>query len=427
MWPWAMQQVPLWVTRWNSTFLLLDWILDYKIELTEFLNSNFRDASLDIRHKLIHLGFSHPQGIEMARDSDLCFTKIEWEIISLKRDILKPFMVFTEGFNQSTSTSSEALICYFYLYDYLKDLEQCSAKELTKSTFDKHGICAERTGLPFGLRVAAGKAFKKLDGYMKRMDLVDMVYLSNVLNPRYKTIYLRANMERADCDNILQMCKDKVIKIDEILMKDMVRDTEHNTDQDTVSSNRMPSAFEKIISSCLPESERLTPNIANQEAYDSISGEWESYLNTDRSVNSTNDLLGYWKRHSKLYPRLAAVARVVYGFSSTSTSCERSFSLARNVIGHRRHRLAPLTLERMISSNFNFKVMKRSGMDVSAIFPITTHITEEDLEVSQIGTVESQILTFSRNRSYIVSLRYKFVLYIMPILGKLGPIHDGYP
>jgi hypothetical protein len=52
------------------------------------------------------------------------------------------------------------------------------------------------------------------------------------------------------------------------------------------------------------------------------------------------------------------------------------------VNGHRRHRLAPLTLERMISSNFNFKVMKRSGMDFSAIIPITTHITEEDLEAS---------------------------------------------
>jgi hypothetical protein len=50
------------------------------------------------------------------------------------------------------------------------------------------------------------------------------------------------------------------------------------------------------------------------------------------------------------------------------------------VIGHRRHGLAPLTLERMISSYFNFKVMKRPGMDVSAIIPITTNITEEDLE-----------------------------------------------
>jgi hypothetical protein len=80
-------------------------------------------------------------------------------------------------------------------------------------------MCTKRTELPFGIRVAAGKAFKKLDGHMKRMDLVDLVYLSNVLNPRYKTIFLRANMQRADCDNILLMCKDKVIKIDEILMK----------------------------------------------------------------------------------------------------------------------------------------------------------------------------------------------------------------
>jgi hypothetical protein len=237
--------------------------LDYKLELTEFLNANFRDASLDIRHKLIDLGSSYPQGIEMSRDSDLCSTKLEWEMISLKQDIVKPFMVFTEGFNQPTSTSSEALICYFYLYDYLKDLEQCSTKDLTKSTLDKHGMCAIRTELPFCIRVAVGKAFKKLDGYMKRTDLVDMVYLSNVLNPRYKTVYLRANMERADCDNILQMCKDKVIKINEILIKDMVKNTEHSREQDSASSNKMTSAFEKIFSSCLPEAEILTRNTVN--------------------------------------------------------------------------------------------------------------------------------------------------------------------
>jgi hypothetical protein len=71
------------------------------------------------------------------------------------------------------------------------------------------------------------------------------------------------------------------------------------------------------------------------------------------------------------------------------------------VNGHRRHRLAPLTLERMISINFNFKVTKRSGMDVSAIIPITTHITEEDLEASQIGTVEkSDLDLFKESLTY---------------------------
>jgi hypothetical protein len=49
----------------------------------------------------------------------------------------------------------------------------------------------------------------------------------------------------------------------------------------------------------------------------------------------------------------------VFAFSATSTSWERSFSLARNKIGFRRHRLSPLILQRLMCSSYNRMVLER--------------------------------------------------------------------
>jgi hypothetical protein len=65
---------------------------------------------------------------------------------------------------------------------------------------------------------------------------------------------------------------------------------------------------------------------------------------------------------SERYPKLPKVARVVFAFSATSTSFERPFGLARNKIRFRRHRLSPLTLQRLMCSSYNRMVLKKKDM-----------------------------------------------------------------
>jgi hypothetical protein len=63
--------------------------------------------------------------------------------------------------------------------------------------------------------------------------------------------------------------------------------------------------------------------------------------------------LEFWKLERERFPRLTEVARIVFASAATSTSWERSFSLARYMIGHRHPGLSPLTLDILACSAYN--------------------------------------------------------------------------
>jgi hypothetical protein len=89
-------------------------------------------------------------------------------------------------------------------------------------------------------------------------------------------------------------------------------------------------------------------------SFDSIETEWNAYMRSLRSMNAPGfDTISFWRMESDRYPKLSKVARGVFAFSATSTSYERSFSLARNKIGLRRQRLSPLNLQRLMRSSYN--------------------------------------------------------------------------
>jgi hypothetical protein len=71
------------------------------------------------------------------------------------------------------------------------------------------------------------------------------------------------------------------------------------------------------------------------------------------------------------------VVRVVFGFAATSTSCERSFSLARHVIGHRRHRLLAWALESLIFTQYNDRVI--DPLCEEGLIEITAYMDDSDI------------------------------------------------
>lgn len=119
----------------------------------------------------------------------------------------------------------------------------------------------------------------------------------------------------------------------------------------------------------------------------------ESYISSRVLVKIQYEFnpLSFWKREEDRLPRLAKVARVVYAFAATSTSCERSFSLARKIIGHRRHRLSPLTIQQLISMHFNSRLLEGTSQQASFDIPTTTHIPDEDLDVEADDDLDTNI------------------------------------
>jgi hypothetical protein len=65
--------------------------------------------------------------------------------------------------------------------------------------------------------------------------------------------------------------------------------------------------------------------------------ELQSYLT---SHETATDLLQYWRHKAPTLPKLSAVARIILGVPATSTSSERSFSLAGRTLEERRSTLS---------------------------------------------------------------------------------------
>jgi hypothetical protein len=73
--------------------------------------------------------------------------------------------------------------------------------------------------------------------------------------------------------------------------------------------------------------------------------EVDSYLASTFITTDTSDILLFWKLHSSAWPRLSRIARRYLGVPATSTSSERSFSLAGCTIEDRRSQLATETVD----------------------------------------------------------------------------------
>jgi hypothetical protein len=156
---------------------------------------------------------------------------------------------------------------------------------------------------------------------------------------------------------IVNLCQEKVVQIDGLLSRGQGEaDIEVNP-----IIRKGQSEFDRIVMKCITgdnETERV-----DSISFDSIETEWDAYMRSPRSLNAPGfDTLSFWKMESDKYPELTKVARVVFAFSATSTSCERSFSLARNKIGLHRHRLSPLTLQRLMCSSYNRMVLEKEDM-----------------------------------------------------------------
>ncbi len=100
----------------------------------------------------------------------------------------------------------------------------------------------------------------------------------------------------------------------------------------------------------LPEtSESLEPELKRRkiavDEFDDVpdevnNTEIHSYQRLPVQPDSCTNVLSWWKQHSREFPTLSAVARIVLCTMPTSAPSERSFSLAGHIVPERRSRLS---------------------------------------------------------------------------------------
>lgn len=74
--------------------------------------------------------------------------------------------------------------------------------------------------------------------------------------------------------------------------------------------------------------------------------------------HSEDDVLGFWKNNTSIFPRLAAIAKVLLAIPATSASAESAFSVAGCLIRSRRASIAPHKVEKVLFIHDNYDLFK---------------------------------------------------------------------
>ncbi|CAF3101790.1 unnamed protein product, partial [Rotaria sp. Silwood2] len=73
-----------------------------------------------------------------------------------------------------------------------------------------------------------------------------------------------------------------------------------------------------------------------EEDFDDDSDEIDRYINTKLSFSSADTLLGWWNKHSLIFPQLALLAKSLLGIPASSATSERVFSSSGRILEKRR-------------------------------------------------------------------------------------------
>ena len=74
------------------------------------------------------------------------------------------------------------------------------------------------------------------------------------------------------------------------------------------------------------------------------------------------DQLAWWKIHQEALPLLAFMVRVTFAIPVASSKSERVFSVAGNVVTHKRNRLDPEKVESCVIVKTNLSLLREMGL-----------------------------------------------------------------
>jgi len=74
---------------------------------------------------------------------------------------------------------------------------------------------------------------------------------------------------------------------------------------------------------------------------DDEADEIDHYINTKISFSKDDRLLGWWNKHSLIFPQLSLLAKSLFGVPASSATSERIFSSASRILEKRRQLLSP--------------------------------------------------------------------------------------
>jgi hypothetical protein len=173
------------------------------------------------------------------------------------------------------------------------------------------------------LRVVREK-FEKYNGYI---DKCPLYFIALVLNPRIKGSLIQLEYPNGDI-KLADICK----TLHKLYIADKaITQLEYSSSLNKTWESRLLSKVYKT-----------TAPVSNIDRYfDSPVVDWDG-------GDDPHWILKWWKANTTIYPLMSQVARDYLAIQAAEVDVERLFSESRNLIGLRRHSIAPETMKAIL-------------------------------------------------------------------------------
>ena len=283
-------------TRWNSSFFMLERLLQLHWPITAVLSD---------------------ETVTKRSDRYLDLKTEQWNLASELIKVLKPFDVATTFFSYEEGTTISCILPI--LHGVVQSLSFTADDSTSIRTF----------------KDTVSKDIKRrweLDSYTSD----NILLLSSMLDPRFKDLTFVPSNEK-------EALKDEIVKRLEKIKEDQDKNHgEESSDEEIQSKTKKqkPSALDYLLG---PETEKS--GLTARE-------ELDTYLTEVEAPRSTSPTL-WWKSNNSRFPLLCRIAMAFLNIPATSTPSERVFSTAGNTVTQQRSCLKPKNVDAIIFLNKN--------------------------------------------------------------------------
>jgi hypothetical protein len=336
-------------TRWSSTYKMLQFACTHEKQLKAFLK-NVIDTSYQgeestcMKYKL------------SMSEIESTLTKKAWDDIKIITGIVGFFASSTTTFSEAKANSENVLLSFYYIDDFLTNLLEAGTKAHENVT-EKYNLKEINEGiLPMSIRKAVDASTDKASEYYNFADQLEFTFICSILDPRSKDRVIKRNLgDHLTLTEIVQRVEDNLVRHYNCLSE------ESEVIQDSGCIEKADDDEVDLFTEMLQE--QFSDIGSPPTSADSVVQEFRRYLAEDRLQMANFDILKYWQSRSSNFPRLARLAKMFYSIPSSSVTKERSFIVARSVIGAHRHNLLAQSLSTLMFPHTNKSLVKSSIKD----------------------------------------------------------------